>query len=223
MILGSKAYASDVIQSDSPFSPVGKFGDLSPQTALAAEIAETERLERAAGGLSESTDTQPPAKVETGTLNGVHYRIDYRYGTGSFAGKPENTEDPTDRTNSYWTVSCRRDLMNDAPVCYLQTNHLSITAHPESRISIRIGKNHFPGSSAAIRIDKGIPYVTSPGSDGIFSSVESSEIIKSMSNTDTITTRFMEWPEESWVDEQWVLFGFDEAYRFALWAVDRLR
>ena len=222
VVESSLADSTDLIQSTDLFSPSGKLKDDAPISALAQEIQETMRLERSLRVESQSATEEAP-KVEHGVLNGVHYRFYYKDGSGTFAGTNGNVGNVMEPSDSNWSVGCSKDVMNDLIQCYMHMRHLWIFTYPSGATTIHVGTEHFPNSTAALRIEKGTPYTAPAGSDGMFNKQVSTKIIRNLSNGRMVATRYMEWPYESWVDEQWTLFGFEEAYKYIQWATQHIK
>src|SRR5690606_20051088 len=50
--------------------------------------------------------------IETGSKDGVLYRVYYTDGSGTFAGSSDSKLDYSERDN--WDVACRKDVMDDS-------------------------------------------------------------------------------------------------------------
>jgi hypothetical protein len=169
------------------------------------------------------------AKIERGQINGVSYTIYYADGSASFidARKGErvdgNAENFRDRMDSTWHVSCRKDPINDSKSCSINRRDLWVYVYPSKPSIISVGSNHFPGSTVTVRIDGSEPLSASANNDGNYNSGTSSRIIERLKQGEEITTRYMEWPYQSWMDRTWNLQGFSEAYAYSRWAVQHMR
>lgn len=161
--------------------------------------------------------------TETGELNGVFYRFHHSDGSGRVAGKEGNNGSLNESYFSNWSLSCEKDAMTDKKRCSMQLNDLWIYVYANGKSIVSIGSEHFPGSSVAIRIDGGTPIKASGDNDGDYSPATSAKIIAQLKKAKTITTRFMKWPYQHWVDQSWDLYGFPEAYQYITWAVKRGR
>ena len=163
------------------------------------------------------TPFTPAAKVEgdreEGELNGVHYSFHYGDGSGIFSGKHGN-----------WSVRCKKDQITDEKFCFM--NHqknwsaLWLLVYPKGKVSVGVGHERYPGSSVAIRIDKGSPFTNA---DGVFDLQTSRRIVQKLAKASSVTTRYMKWPYRRDEDETWDLSGFNEALAYITWAVERIR
>ena len=173
-------------------------------------------------GSTIETSEATGSRVERGSVNGVRYEFYHSDGSGLFAGRKVHVHldlvEP-----GIWQVSCHKDAISDAKRCEMKKNSLWVYAHRDGRTIVSIGDNHYPGSSVTIRIDGDTPISTSATQDGDFSARSSARIIDRLKSGSTITTRYMEWPYRSWVDQSWDLFGFNETLRYIQWAVKRIR
>ncbi|HEX5716322.1 MAG TPA: hypothetical protein VF179_09190 [Thermoanaerobaculia bacterium] len=162
-----------------------------------------------------------PQKIESGELSGVAYRFYYTDGSGSFAGERGNRLQLAERNN--WSVACSKDPINDAKSCYMYVRDLWVFAHSPGKVVVSIGHDHYPGSTVAIRIDGRAPSTARVINNGTFSHDASTRIVQDLRKAKTVTTRYMEWPYRSWVDETWEIYGFNEALDYITWAVRQIR
>jgi len=190
-----------LIISDKPFTPDG-----------VVSMNESE-------GLSEVEIS----KIEKGILNGVYYKIYYTDGSAIFSGIPGNTLQLSEPSESNWSVICQKDPINDKKMCFMTIKDLFVFVHGNGKITVIIGHNHFPGSTAAIRIDKDTPMTTSPANEGTFTHGKSAKIVERLKSAKSVTTRYMEWPHQSWVDETWEIYGFNQTFKFISWAVRHIK
>ena len=75
---------------------------------------------------------------------------------------------------------------------------------------IVIGRDHFPKSNIAIRIDQQTP-ISANAEDG-FTSAQVSQIIEQLKSGSKALTRYQEWPYEKNKDQALDLYGFPEAW-----------
>lgn len=205
-LLATSAFAQvdvqpTLIESDAPFTPDGKI-----------ELLETKILRTAEAN-----------KIESGVLNGVHYRFYYTDGSGTFAGKPGNVGHFSEPMGTNWRTACKKDPVTDRKHCYMQLKDLYVFVYPRGGVTIGIGGERFPGSTVALRVDQLAPATASAKDDGSFSEKASARLIKQMASAKTLTTRYMKWPDKSWEDQTWELYGFNEAYKYITWAVKRIK
>lgn len=178
----------------------------------------------------ESAFIGPNSKIESGELNGIAYRFYYSDGSGSFVGRREGAltgSSPFGASNAAkenWSVGCHKDAISDKKTCHmLILGRLSVVARPKGSYSVRIGFDHFPGSTITIRIDDGKPITDSASNDGQFPPQISAKLVSQLKKASKVTTRYMQWPYRYWVDETWELYGFNEALQYVTWAVEKIR
>ncbi len=165
-------------------------------------------------------------KIEQGVLNGVHYKLYYSDGSGTFAGSkngevaaPGNFEMGAD-----WSVACEKDAMTDKKTCTLNRKHLYITVNSRGHISIFIvgSDEQYPGTRVTVRIDSHQAIHSPSGSNGSFTNSQSMEILRQLKSSSKVTTRFEGWPYGNNEDTSFNLNGFPEAYEYIWWAVKRI-
>ncbi|MDO9271071.1 MAG: DUF4124 domain-containing protein [Methylobacter sp.] len=161
-------------------------------------------------------------KTEKGILNKVHYHFFYTDGSGSFSGTSGNTLDLMEPTKSNWSTGCKKDPITDKKMCHMKMKDLRIYVFENGGTVVSIGEEHFPGSSVAIRIDSGTPLTTS-SNNGSFPLDTSTKIIEQIQSAKSLTTRYMKWPYQSWVDESWEIFGFNETFKYINWAIMHIK
>ncbi|MGK5080490.1 hypothetical protein [Janthinobacterium sp. HLX7-2] len=156
--------------------------------------------------------------VETGILNKIAYSAYYSDGSASFSGGENRTLDYSDD----WSVGCTKDSMTDAKACQLHRKNLWIFIPAKGSPLVSVGSDHFPGSSVSVRLGADAP-ITSSSPNGYFSAKQSTAIISKLQRSDKISTRYMEWPHNYYADETWAIYGFNEAFQYAKWAVKNIR
>lgn len=160
-------------------------------------------------------------KIEHGVLNGVSYKFYYADGSGIFSGVLNgalNSDDGND-----WDVGCSKDPISDEKMCHMVKRNLWIFVTGNKLPFVMVGSNDFPGSSAVIRIDGGVPFKSRDDSQGNFSNKVSLKIIEKLKAGKTITTRHKKWPNDYTVDDTWEIYGFNEAFSYINWAVKRIK
>lgn len=162
-------------------------------------------------------------KIESGTLNGVAYRIYHADGSGSFAGKPGNVLSALEGGN--WQTSCQKDSMDDTKYCDMKKGTLWLTVNPKSKreTDIVIGLDNFPGTNVGIRVDKLKAIYSVANGDGHFSNAQSLRIIEQLKKGETFITNYTEWPDRSIKEATWETYGFNECFQYITWAVERIR
>lgn len=158
--------------------------------------------------------------VEKGVLNGVIYSFDYSSGTGSFAGLPESNLGMI----RDWLVHCDKDAITDKKSCWMVKGDLWVTIHENGQVIVGIGSDHYPFTPVTIRIDGGKP-ITSPvlKETKSFSPTVSKKIVERLKTAKHVATRCVTWPYKSWDDEEWDVYGFNEALEFLNWAIKHIK
>lgn len=162
-------------------------------------------------------------KIESGTLNSVLYSFLYTDGSGTFSGIKGNIDNFKNPLGTNWSTACSKDPVTDRKKCYLHLKDLFVYVFPKGGVTVSVGREHFSGSTVALRIDQAAPMVAFGKDDGDFSRQTSSRIISQISTAKLITTRYMKWPYKTWIDETWEPYGFNEAYKYITWAVERIQ
>lgn len=162
-------------------------------------------------------------KVESGSLNGVHYNFYYTDGSATFSGQKGNNDSSHEPYDSNWHIVCQKDPITDNILCYMSIKDLIVFVSPGGKAIVNIGHDHFPGSTVSIRIDSGKSITQLIKDNGSLSPKNSLKTIKQLRSAKIVTTRYMEWPYETWADETWEIYGFNEALSFLYWAVDHIK
>lgn len=108
--------------------------------------------------------------------------------------------------NNGWDVSCRKDAFNGSKVCTVSKGGLMVLLI-DGRYVIGVGKNHYPGSSSAIKIDDNVPYL---GKEGIINPIYANLIVKQMKDGKKAVIRYREWPYDYNIDTEIDLIGFSK-------------
>ncbi|HVI26006.1 MAG TPA: hypothetical protein VM576_07440 [Xanthomonadaceae bacterium] len=162
-------------------------------------------------------------KIEEGSLNGIHYRIYYTDGSGTFSGAPDGSLTTGFRLGEDWSTSCKKDPMDDTKSCYIQRKDLWVWLYPGGRLKIFIGGDQYPGTSASVRIDSNQAIRSPSDSEGVFTAAQSKQILQQLRSGARVATRYIDWPYRSAVDDSFDLHGFDEAYQYIQWALAQIR
>lgn len=107
-----------------------------------------------------------------------------------------------------WHTACKADAMTDEHTCAIMKDNLVIIKSKDGYQTI-IGSKHFPNTTALIRIDKNKPIES--GEKGQYSHQQSAQLINDMANAKTVTTRFIQWPYEKYVDSTMDMTNFNVA------------
>ena len=150
-------------------------------------------------------------RTETGSHDGIKYRIYFSDGSGTVQGLPTNTLDYVgDQHGTNWSTRCKRDEMDDTHWCALDRGDLRIGIWKDGTPFVSIGNSHYPNSDIAIRVDKNKP-ITASEKIG-FTSAQSLETIDQLKKGNSVLTRYQEWPYQSNKDKSLELFGFPQAW-----------
>lgn len=159
---------------------------------------------------------------ESGSANGVAYTAFYVDGSGSVQGEPEqNIADGAalSKTN-HWSIGCKRDAMNDKVTCHLNRGDFWVFVGPTGKPAVSVGKNNFPGRLITVRLGQGEPITTSD-KNATFDAKTSQRIVSQLSKESVFKTRYMKWPYDSWIDAEYLSYGFDVAYEYTKWATQQ--
>ncbi|WP_180004833.1 MULTISPECIES: hypothetical protein [unclassified Acinetobacter] len=107
-----------------------------------------------------------------------------------------------------WNYSCSRDKFSGKKSCSLNKSHSNIMVSIfDGRYSVYIGRNHFPRTQSAIKIDNNAPIYGYEGSSNT-----PQKVIEQMKKGKVAYTRYKEWPYEYNQDGETDLTGFTEKY-----------
>lgn len=201
LLIHGTSCATDLIVSSAPFTPDGIIEMAPPHSA---------------GG--------PELKLESGSLNSISYRFYYSDGSGSFSGVEGGGS--LREVNSYsdhWRISCSKDIMTDKKECTVGKKELWISVGVGRPPVIIVGEGHFPNSASTMRLDSNPPISSGARGNGVFPSSGNSALLNKIKLANTISTRYMKWPNNYWIDDKWNLTGFKEAIQYATWAVTKIQ
>ncbi|EKT61317.1 hypothetical protein [Providencia sneebia] len=137
---------------------------------------------------------------ETFVIDGVPVGLQHTDGSG-IVGK-EYSDSKT------WLTACKTDAMTDEYTCAIMKDDLVIIKSKDG-YKVVVGTKHFPGKTALIRLDKNKP--TESSEKGQYSHQQSAQLINDMANAKTVTTRFIQWPYEKYVDSTMDMTNFNVA------------
>lgn len=187
--------------------------NLDPATIpLAARAPRTWTVDRLCRSRKVGTCAVTNQAVDWGTLNGVPFKL---FADGAtVAGESGLTQEDVEADSS-WSVFCSRDAMSGMRACVVNRHHLyiSITSNGGTRVSV--GSNHFPGSQTSLKIGARRHDTRSDG--GYFGNAPG--VVASLRDDVPVVTRYMEWPERTWVDHEFTSFGAAAAMQLAHWLV----
>lgn len=107
-----------------------------------------------------------------------------------------------------WLTACKTDAMTDEYTCAIMKDDLVIIKSKDG-YKVVVGTKHFPGKTALIRLDKNKPIESNE--KGQYSHQQSAQLINDMANAKTVTTRFIQWPYEKYVDSTMDMTNFNVA------------
>lgn len=150
-------------------------------------------------------------RIEAGSLRNIKYRFYYHDGSGSIQGDKSSTLDTIKDLNlTNWSTGCKVDGMEDTHWCYIRKKDFMAGVHKNGSSFIVIGRDHFPKSKVAIRIDQQTP-ISANSEDG-FTREQVNQIIEQLKTGGKALTRYQEWPYEKSKDYALDLYGFAEAW-----------
>lgn len=116
---------------------------------------------------------------------------------------------PTTITPSYdWNISCRKDRFTDIKSCFMTKIFSDLMVGiVEGHIRVFVGKNHFPNTQSAIKIDKN---ATVYGKEGSISNPK--QVIQQLRNGKVAYLRYQEWPYQYYKDSEVDLKDFSKNY-----------
>lgn len=107
-----------------------------------------------------------------------------------------------------WQVSCSKDKFNGSKKCSLYKNHSNLMVnYINGKPSVYVGRNHYPRTKSAIKIDGN---QTIYGYEGL--SQIPQKVVEQMKKGKIAHTRYHEWPYEYNKDGEVDLTGFTEKY-----------
>ena len=125
---------------------------------------------------------------------------------------------PESSLTTKWNANCSKDRFNGLKSCSVSSYASDIFVYfSKGQYSILIGRNHYPRTSSAIKIDEN---ATIYGYEGV--SQTPLKVLKQMINGKVAYTRYKEWPYEYNKDNEVKLDGFAEALEKMKSDYDRL-
>lgn len=107
-----------------------------------------------------------------------------------------------------WSYSCKKDKFNKSKSCYLHRARSDVMVGVyNGQHSVYVGRDHYPRSRSAIKIDNNVPVYGYEGS-----SHTPQKVIEQMKKGKVAYTRYQEWPYEYNQDGEVDLTGFTEKY-----------
>lgn len=103
-----------------------------------------------------------------------------------------------------WDVSCKKDVFNGSKVCSVSRDGLMVL-YINGVYAVSVGRNHYPGTGSAIKVDDNVHYT---GKEGIINPMYSNLIIKQMREGKKAVIRYREWPYDYNRDSEVDLTGF---------------
>lgn len=107
-----------------------------------------------------------------------------------------------------WNSRCSKDKFNGRKSCSLSKAHSDVMVSIfDGRYSVYVGRNHYPRTKTAIKIDENTPIY---GNEGLSNTPQ--KVIEQMNKGKIAYTRYKEWPYEYNKDGEVDLTGFKEKY-----------
>ncbi len=109
-----------------------------------------------------------------------------------------------------WNLSCTRDRINDAHYCDLteERSHYINVMKRRGSYTLVVGEDHYPGSTVALRIDRGQPLRA--GAAG-WTGPQAAPILAALRRGKSVAARYTEWPNDGYTEDEVDLAGFDLA------------
>lgn len=163
-------------------------------------------------GRKASTCVASDNALELGSLNGVWFRLSEDSAT--VAGAKDRS--PSSWTDDvHWSVGCSRDKMSSQRSCMIKKGDLYVFVYQGGRLSVSVGYEHFPGSQTSLKI--GARRFDTRDKDGDFSN--SAQLVNLMSDGAPVVTRYMKWPYQHYVDDEFVAYGLTTSVAVAKWLI----
>ena len=89
-----------------------------------------------------------------------------------------------------WDVSCKKDAFNGKKVFSISKGKLMVLLL-DGRYAVSVGRNHYPGTTSAIKIDDNVAYY---GKEGLINTMYANLIVKQMKEGKKAVVRYQEWP-----------------------------
>lgn len=186
---------------------VAEVGRDFPQIGRAANaLALGKSYKRFCSQAGASCDDINDPSADAGTFMGARFQVSES--GASIEGTPGGKVDDTSQA---WWVDCNRDKMTGTRSCAIHRGDLWIFVSG-GRTFVSVGDEHFPGSQTSLRI--GNARFDTMHRDGNFSQPG---ILPALQNGRTVVTRYMRWPERSYVDNEFVVLGAQTAIAIARW------
>lgn len=113
----------------------------------------------------------------------------------------------------FWTVVCYDDRIDDTRNCIVENGNLYAGVTSDGLKYIGVGREHYPGSTIAIRIDGGTPLKWRE--DKYLGAGRIEVWIDRLKKGSTALVRYRRWPENRNIDQEVTLTGFTAAYNDA--------
>jgi TonB family protein len=159
--------------------------------------------------------------TETGLLHGRRYRIHYDDLGATISGTAANDLDPkVVPVENNWRVECFMEKKSGGKICLMHLRDLHIGVAADGSELVQVGDNHTPRSTIFLRIDEETPFELNghPSFD-----IETSKaILERLKTAKNVNTRFEGGRYQKRIKDKWELFGFNESYEYAQWALQRV-
>lgn len=97
----------------------------------------------------------------------------------------------------------------------IKKSDLYVFVYQNGRLSVSVGYEHFPGSQTSIKI--GARRFDTRDKDGDFSN--SAQLVSLMGDGAPVVTRYMKWPYQHYVDDEFVAYGLSTSVAVAKWLI----
>lgn len=157
-------------------------------------------------------DNKDEGYIETGSASKIE--ISDKTWECFKSSNPENKIDskaPNSDVNDIlfgWDVSCKKDPIDGNKTCSISRDKLMVLII-NGKYAVSVGRNHYPKTSSAIKIDDNVHYT---GKEGIINPVYANLIISQMKAGKKAVIRYREWPYDFNKDSEIDLKGFTKKF-----------
>lgn len=121
-------------------------------------------------------------------------------------------------SSSIWLISCKKDPIDSKKTCFMTKDKLTVMLI-NGKYGIGVGKNHYPHSESAIKVDDNVAYY---GQNGIINPMYTNLIINQLKKGKKASIRYQEWPYKYDIHGEIDLNGFTQNYMEMLSRFKRL-
>lgn len=158
---------------------------------------------------------------EEGAKDGTKYRFYYSDGSGAISGDKENDISYLRYPSKNWSVSCKKDVMNDKASCFAVRDGFFVFYSEASGYIVGVNGDKYPQSLVSVRVNSGT-VISATESRG-FTKDQSEKILKSIKDGSSLATRYIDWPYKSNKDSVSKVYGVGVVQEYLKWAVESIK